>query len=87
MLSASPMNPRLQVVLQASVDKGFTQALVRVFQGNVFANDADRNFVEGIMDALHQHLPWLHVPLGLREVKQTHDLSSRPSALKTRGTS
>ena len=51
-LGFDPMNPRLQVVLQAAVDKGFTQALVRVFQGNVLTDDADRNFVQRIMDAL-----------------------------------
>ena len=56
------------------MNQRFAQALVRVFQRDILADDADRNFVERIVDALHQHFPWLHVAFGLRQVQQTHDL-------------
>ena len=56
-LGFDPMNLRLQVVQQAAVDERFAQALVGIFQCDVLADDADRNFVDRIVDALASASP------------------------------
>ena len=69
-----PVNLRFQIVSEAAMNQRFAQTLVGVFEFDVLADDADRNFVHRIVNALDKHFPCVHAAFGLRQIQHADDL-------------
>ena len=65
-LGFDPMNPGAQIVDEAAMDQRFAEALVRILQFHVFADDADRYVVDRVIHTLDERFPVLHLAFGLR---------------------
>ena len=56
-----PVHVHLQPVLEAAVHQRFVQALVRILEPDVLADDVDGDFVVGVLEPLDEVFPVAHV--------------------------
>ncbi len=82
-----PGDFELEVVGEGSVDEGFFEGLVGVFVLDVFAYDADGDFVEGMVGAVDEVLPEVRSGVGVSMRRYLRARVSTPSAEKVSGTS
>ena len=59
---------------ESAVDQRFAQALIRILELDVFADHANRYFVNRVVHAADKRFPILHPALGLGQMEQPHDL-------------
>src|SRR6185295_2166445 len=68
-LGFDPMNFCSQIVDESAVNESLAKALVRIFELHIFPNDANRNFIEGVMDSLNELFPIFHAAFGLGQME------------------
>ena len=66
-LGLDPLHVDLDAVLEAAVDEGLVQALVRVLEADVLADDVDRHLALRLPDALDER--------GARSVRRARGLA------------
>ena len=57
----NPLENSFVIVRQATVQQGFAQTLIGIFELHVFADNCDASLAHRMMHAVHQVEPRLHV--------------------------
>ena len=73
------------VMRQAAVQQSFAQALVRVFKLHVLAHHGDAHFAGGVVHAVDQIEPRLHVRRPRLQPQQSQDLRVQAFFAQLRG--
>src|SRR5918993_794553 len=63
-LRVDPLDVDLRPVRDPAMDQGFPQALVRIGQADIFADDADRYFAVVVIDGIHDLPPACEIRFG-----------------------
>ena len=73
------------IVRQPAVEQGFAQTLVGVFELHVLSNHCDTRVARGMMHAVHQVQPRLHVRRMVLQLQQPEDLRVQSLFAEFRG--
>src|SRR5436189_488947 len=69
-----PIDLRPEIMHEPPVDQCFAQALIRILELDVFADHANRYFVNRVVHAVDKRFPIPHPALGRGQMEQAHDL-------------